>query len=248
MKQNLGDWVATLASEGFVLRALEDLAKHDFISGIALGAARRAPDFGRGQLYSSVMEMERTEVGQKRLDKLKALVRQWRAVKKQKSKKFVTRKVVLSPEANKVLEDMVGDSGTDFDNSGLVDFLLKEASASFRGEKRILEKERAELKVEAANKAAELEKAKFRLTQRKERLDAREEEIEMWRKLKAFARKAAKTMAIDSEQEITIRLTTLKDGNRHLDLKVNSGSQKLKQKVFDSTSDFLTELSSLIEK
>lgn len=248
VKQDLKEWVGVLRQEQLVLEALKYLWKAEEISGSALSSARRASDVGAGILLDRLREMQRTAEGRERLDKLRNQVRQWRAARKRSLEGGVTRKVFLSREADKVLKDLVGSAGSGFNISGLIDYLLKKESAIYREERSLLDNERDKLRAKAEKQSQDLKKSRLALTQRAEALDVREEKIEEWRKLKVLARKAAKTAAIGSVQEITVRLETTEDGDRTLEVSATSGSRKLQQKVRDSVSEFLSELLQLVQK
>lgn len=248
MKQDLKEWVSLLRQERLLMKALKYLVNAEEASGSALSAARGASDFGAGILLDQLRKMERTTEGRDRLSKLRNQVRQWRAAKKRSLEGDVTRKILLSREADEILRDLVGSAGAGFNISGLIDYLLKKESEIYRGERSLLDNERDELKAKAAKQAEELRKKRSDLARRAEKLDVREEDIEKWRKLKALARKAARDTAVGPEQEIAIRLENPEDGSRTLEVSATLGSHKLQQKTAKSVSAFLEELLTLIEE
>lgn len=152
------------------------------------------------------MDLDKTESGRKLLEKLRNQVRQWRFVRKRAEEGAVTRKVVLSPDGNRALEQMLDSPGAAFTASGLIDHLLLREAGLLLYEKDLLKRERAEFDEVIARKAAELKKREFRLAQRNERLMVREEGVEKWRKLRSLGLKASRDMAIGSRQEIVLRL------------------------------------------
>ncbi|MDR9426248.1 MAG: hypothetical protein RI567_13320 [Marinobacter sp.] len=248
MKQDLKQWVDLLRQEQLLIRALEYLWKVDVISGGALSSARRASDSGAGILLARLRELDQTAEGRERLNKLRNQVRQWRAAKKRSLEGGVTRKIFLSREADEILRGLAGSAGPGFNISGLIDYLLKKESAIYQDERSLLDNEREQLKVKAAKQSEEIQRKRAGLLKRAEKLDVREEEIEKWRKLRALARKAARDTAIGPEQEIAVRIETLEDGNRDLEVSATLGSRKLQRKVRDSVSEFLSELLELIEE
>lgn len=248
MKQDLKEWVGALRQEQLVQKALTYLWKAEEISGSKFSSARQASDFGAGILLDRLTAMQLTAEGRERLDKLRNQVRQWRAARKRSLEGGVTRKVFLSREADEILKDLVGSAGSGFNISGLIDYLLKKESAIYREERSLLDNERDEFKRKATKQAEELKMSRLTLARRTEKLDAREVEIEKWRELRGLGRKAAKNMAIGSVQEITVRLETTGDGNRSLEVKATSGSPKLRRKVRESVSGFLSELLELVQK
>ena len=245
--QDLSDWVRSLSQEQLLGRALDYLEKKEAISSGARSSAKRSPDFGESHLLSCLKSLDQTESGRRLLEKLRNQVRQWRFMRRRAEEGAVTRKVVLSPDGNRALGQVLSSPGVTFTASGLIEHLLLKEAGLFLHEKDLLKKGRAELNEAAARKAAELKDREFRLAQRKERLMAREEEVEKWRKLKSLGLKASKDMAIGSTQEIVLRLGPNKDGKRDLEVYVESGSEKLRNRVNASVYRFLREMLSLIE-
>jgi|GEM_PF-1778989 hypothetical protein len=248
MKQDLTAWVELLRQERLIEKAMVSLERAGYLTGSARMSARGQADSGAGVLLGKLQEMERTSEGRNQLNKLRNLVRQWRAEKKRKREGAVTRKVFLSREADQVLRGMVGPSGTNLTISGLVDYLLKREGMLFREERDLLSRERAEMRAEIAKKDAALKRREFKLAQTAERISVREEEVESWRKLRGLALKAAQKMAIGSVQEVTIRLETGEDGKQSLDVRAVSGSQRQQGEVRRHVAGFLAQLSKLIEK
>lgn len=245
--QDLSNWVRSLSQEQLLERALDYLEKKEAISSGARSSAKRSPDFGESHLLSCLKSLDQTESGRKLLEKLRNQVRQWRFLRRRAEEGTVTRKVILSPDGNRALGQLLGSPGAAFTASGLIEHLLLKEAGLLLHEKDLFKKRRAELNEAAARKAAELKGREFRLAQRQERLMVREEEVERWLKLKSLGLKASKDMAIGSTQEIVLRLGPAEAGNRELDVCVQSGSTKLRNRVHGSVDKFLRELLYLIE-
>jgi hypothetical protein len=241
VKQNLKQWVGALSNDGLLEQALVYLEKNQVISGSARFHARRESDFGRGMLHSKALEMIGTEDGRKRLGKLKNSVRQWRASKKQKGLNRVTRKITLSPEANRILEDLTGPSGTGFTHSGLIDYLLKRESPIFNEQRSLIDRDRAKLK-------AENKKSADSLNQRKNILDDREEKINDWQELRSLGEKALLHTGKLPDQDILISIERRNNANHCIEVDVSSGSKKLQQSVIDSTTNLVENIFGLMKK
>lgn len=247
-KEDLKKWVAKIGQERMLDSTLEYLEKTGCITANQRSSACRERDFGEKLLMEVVMAMSQSPEGRLELIKLMGAVRQRRNKRKLLKNGRVERKITLSSEANNILERLAKPDVTGFNNSGLVENLLKQALPAYQEQYGLIFNERNKLELEKRIYKEKMEMVNQRIAQKKEKLDVRESEIESWYKLRSLALKLSKNLAVGEEQEIVIKISSRESGDREVEVNVNCGSESLKSRTRKSTEEFILKLLDLIQK